>query len=150
MDALGGTFSAASITKWGIQLAGFDDKLPPPSIGVTILIPSNKAWLKLFWDEKLFVPVLTTIKDKLVAIMSYHISLTPLSPDEIRSSTKDAPKEAPSVFGLLMGRNEPIIYWNDLDVGLDKMLFKSQHKSQISGANALHVREICGSYVCSG
>jgi hypothetical protein len=147
MDALGGTFSAASITKWGIQLAGFDDKLPPPSIGVTILIPSNKAWLKLFWDEKLFVPVLTTIKDKLVAIMSYHISLTPLSPDEIRSSTKDAPKEAPSVFGLLMGRNEPIIYWNDLDVGLDKMLFKSQHKSQISGANALHVREICGSYV---
>jgi hypothetical protein len=46
-----------------------------------------------------------------------------------------------------MGRNEPIIYWNDLDVGLDKMLFKSQHKTQISGANALDVREICGSYV---
>lgn len=79
--------------------------------------------------------------------MSYHISLAPLSPDEIRSSTKDAPKEAPSVFGLLTGRNEPIIYWNDPDVGFDKMLFKSQHKAQISGANALDVKEICGSYV---
>lgn len=42
LDALEGfdTF----IFREGLQLAGFEDQLPSPDIGVTILVPTNKAW----------------------------------------------------------------------------------------------------------
>ena len=161
LDALGGTFSAASFTKWGLQLSNFEDKLPDPSIGITILVPSNNAWLDFLFSNGFFIPVLSSIDDKLVAIMTYQASLTALSPERIRNETlvntttaadgslvsTAQELEAPTSFGLLVGEEVPVLYSVDPE-DPNRIVFRSPYSDEVvASASAKDVKKICNSYV---
>lgn len=50
VDAIGSASTNTWLFRQGLKLAGAEDKLPNPNaLPVTILVPSDKAWLDFFW-----------------------------------------------------------------------------------------------------
>ena len=62
LDAIGGADSNTWLFRQGLKLAGAEDKLPNPNaLPVTILVPSDKAWLQFFWRNGALQRVLSLL-----------------------------------------------------------------------------------------
>ena len=64
VDAIpGGVLEDTSLFKLAIRLSGEADNLPPPNgtIGLTVLIPTNKAFLSMLWKNGFFIPILSKV-----------------------------------------------------------------------------------------
>lgn len=81
------------------------DKLPSPSgpISITLLVPTNKAFLSMMWKNGLFIPVLDKVGDALPATVLYNAIVGAISPEQMRNYTKSNMGSAPSAYGLLGG-----------------------------------------------
>lgn len=86
---------------------------PPASLGITLIIPTNQAWLKLLWDSGFFITSLSKIDDQLPATVLYNVIPQALSPDSIRAQQG----ESQTAYGLLGGGNYPLKYWSDAPEG---------------------------------
>ena len=64
LDAIpGGLFDDTNLFKLAVKLSGQADKLPPPGsgLGVTVLVPTNKAFLSMLWNNGFFIPILDKV-----------------------------------------------------------------------------------------
>jgi hypothetical protein len=104
LDALpGGIFADTSMFKLAVKLSGYGDKLPPPSsaLGVTLLVPSNKAFLSLLWKNGFFIPILSKVSKALPATVLYNVAVGALGPDTLAQHSEAQPGTVPSAYSLL-------------------------------------------------
>jgi len=93
------------------------DKLPAPdsSIAITLLVPTNGGWLRLFGGNLLFIPSIASFGDDLPATVLYNTILGAITPEQVEQYTSDNKGSAPSIYGLLSGKpGYEIQYWAEV------------------------------------
>lgn len=88
LDAIGG--GDTLLFRKGLELAGYADKLPSPEIGVTILVPNNKAWWDFLWKNGFLLDQLSSVGDKLLSVMTFHIIPSAVTPEMLSSTPEGA------------------------------------------------------------
>lgn len=118
------------------MLAKRQDKLPSPSsnIAITLLVPTNGAWLKLMGGNFFFLPSVSSFGDDLPATVLFNTMLGSVSPDQISQYSAASPGSSPSVYGLLSGKpGYDIRYWAEVkDDGRTAYYFSSQVNTIVS------------------
>lgn len=150
LDALGGgIFGDTSIFKTAVNLAGYGDKLPSPNgpISITLLVPTNKAFLSMMWKNGLFIPVLDKVGDALPATVLYNAIVGAISPEQMRNYTKSNMGSAPSAYGLLGGvANSNLGYYAE-QADEDTWFYYFQPGMNGGLAGAGTVIPVCNSYI---
>ncbi len=93
------------------------DKLPSPdsSIAITLLVPTNGGWLRLFGGNLLFIPSIASFGDDLPATVLYNTILGAVTPEQVELYTSEKKGSAPSIYGLLSGKpGYEIQYWAEV------------------------------------
>ncbi|KAL4529457.1 hypothetical protein Ndes2526A_g04243 [Nannochloris sp. 'desiccata'] len=96
------------------------DKLPSPSgpIALTLLVPTNKAFLSMLWKNGLFIPILDKVKDALPATVLYNVMVGSITPEKVQTYSSSNQGVAPSAYGLLGGSaNANLGYYGAQDEG---------------------------------
>ncbi|KAI3427129.1 hypothetical protein D9Q98_007066 [Chlorella vulgaris] len=139
LDAIGG--GDTLLFRKGLELAGYADKLPSPEIGVTILVPNNKAWWDFLWKNGFLLDQLSSVGDKLLSVMTFHIIPSAVTP-EMLSSTPEG--KLPTLFGLLSGQSADLLHWPKFTDG--QFLFQGPWDDTIAGVSGQGV-QVCNSWV---
>eukprot|EP00890_Picochlorum_soloecismus_P006328 jgi/Picsp_1/6697/NSC_04039-R1_hypothetical protein CHLNCDRAFT_144241 [Chlorella variabilis] len=106
LDAIpGNVFGDTSIFKTAIKISGYQDKLPDPSsnVAITLLVPTNGAFLKMLWDNGFFIPIISKVGDALPATVLYNTMLGSIPPEQVALKTSQDPGSSSSIYGLLSG-----------------------------------------------
>lgn len=145
LDALAGT--PTSLFRKGIDLAGFADKLPSPSIGITVLVPENKAWGNFLLRQGFnILGSLGSIEDKLLSIVTYHILPQPLPSSAITATDESQAGEAQTLLSLLAGQPFPLKYWHLGPEDDNQILFKGLLDGTVAGVSEMPI-QVCNSWV---
>lgn len=81
------------------------DKLPDPrgDVAITLLVPTNGAFLKMLWDNGFFIPIISKVGDALPATVLYNTMLGAIPPEQVAAKTSQDPGSSSSIYGLLSG-----------------------------------------------
>jgi uncharacterized surface protein with fasciclin (FAS1) repeats len=123
-------------------------KLPSPNsnIAITLLVPTNGAWLRLMGGNALFLPSITSFGDDLPATVLYNTMLGSVSPEQVKSYTEDNKGSSPSIYGLLSGESGyNVQYWAAEKDGKTAYYFSSEVNEQV--AETFRPVQVCNSWV---
>ena len=126
------------------------DKLPSPKgdIAITLLVPTNGAWLKLFWDSGLFIPSIGKLGDVLPATVLFNTMFGAISPEQVASFSKDNPGSSASIYGLLSGQNGyQINYWAAEKDQKTAYYFSSEDSLNDQEAETFRPVQVCNSWI---
>lgn len=120
------------------------DKLPSPnsSLKLTLLVPSNKAFLSLMWHNGLFLPIISKIGTALPATVLYNVIPLPISPAQMGNASEAAPGSTPSAYGLLAGTPADLSYFQTDGVSH----FKAGLNDGMAEADGEPIN-VCGNYI---
>jgi uncharacterized surface protein with fasciclin (FAS1) repeats len=126
------------------------DKLPSPKgdIAITLLVPTNGAWLRLLWDSGFFIPSINKLGDVLPATVLYNTMFGAISPEQVSSFTEDNPGSAASIYGLLSGQNGyQIQYWASEKDQKTAYYFSSEDSLNDHVAETFNPVQVCNSWI---
>lgn len=132
------------------RAASSQDKLPSPGgdISITLLVPTNGAWLKLLWDNGFFIPSINKIGDVLPATVLYNTMFGAISPDQVTGFSEEAPGSSPSIYGILSGNNGfNINYWSSFKDQKTAYYFASQDSLNDHVAETFRSVQVCNSWI---
>ncbi|KAI8107240.1 hypothetical protein M9434_001883 [Picochlorum sp. BPE23] len=151
LDAIpGDIFGDTSIFKTAIKISGYQDKLPSPKsdVSITLLVPTNGAWLRMLWDNGLFIPIISKVGDALPATVLYNTMLGTVSPDQIQQFSKENPGSSPSIYGLLSGKpGYNIQYWSAEKDDKTAYYFSPEGTLNDGVAETFRPVQVCNSWI---
>ena len=88
-----------------INFCNAQDKLPDPgsNVAITLLVPTNGAFLKMLWDNGFFIPIISKVGDALPATVLYNTMLGAIPPEQVATKTSQDAGSTASIYGLLSG-----------------------------------------------
>eukprot|EP00889_Picochlorum_renovo_P003980 jgi/Picre1/31010/NNA_006368.t1 len=151
LDAIpGDIFGDTSIFKTAIKISGYQDKLPSPKsdVSITLLVPTNGAWLRMLWDNGLFIPIISKVGDALPATVLYNTMLGTVSPDQIQQFSEENPGSSPSIYGLLSGKpGYNIQYWSAEKDDKTAYYFSPEGTLNDGVAETFRPVQVCNSWI---
>lgn len=126
------------------------DKLPSPKsdVSITLLVPTNGAWLRMLWDNGLFIPIISKVGDALPATVLYNTILGSVSPDQIEQFSKENPGSSPSIYGLLSGKpGYSIQYWSEEKDDKTAYYFSPEGTLNDGVAETFRPVQVCNSWI---
>lgn len=126
------------------------DKLPSPKgdISITLLVPTNGAWLRLLWDSGFFIPSIDKLGDVLPATVLFNTMFGAISSEQVASFSEGSPGSSSSIYGLLSGKNGyGIEYWASAKDDTTAYYFSPEDSLNDQVAETLRPVQVCNSWI---
>ena len=126
------------------------DKLPSPNgdIPITLLVPTNGAWMRLLASNGFFLTSLSSIGDKLPSTVLFNTIIGSVSPDQVANYPESSPGSSPSAYALLSQKpGYNIEYWAAEKDGKTAFYFSSEDSLNDGTAETFRPVQVCKSWI---